>query len=397
MLQEKKTNIIVGQGFGGVNSSRPVTSDLSVIYEILKAHSAKETRYDAAVHLLKLAEQDLEIDAQEIKEIYDSEKDIKVATELKRLLNKLQMLQKQGSDPSAKYDRKLTVAEEETLQIEIGRLRELYDRVHDKKGSFDEKFKIVGKIKDGGMGRIYKATRLGDDKPVAIKFLMLEELAVNNSRERIIARFKREGELLTKRLKHPNIVEAFEYGETKGEYFLVMEYLGGGTVEDLIAGGRLDFEVFKAIALQLCDAVEYIHKNGVIHRDIKPGNMLLASNGREVEKIKLCDFGLSKDKKDTKLSRISFQAGTDDYSSPQQLRDARTADEKDDIYSMGKTFYQILTGRVLESDKEYEEVSAGNSSVPKGMDTILRKCIEYRKEGRFQRVSDLSKALMNIY
>ena len=132
------------------------------------------------------------------------------------------------------------------------------------------------------MGRIYKALRLQDNQTVAIKFLLLEELSKDNDRERIIARFKREGEIL-KGLSHPNIIKGFEYGEADGEYFLVMEHVEGETLEDRLKRNPLGLQTFKIISLQLCDAVEYLHKNGIIHRDIKPGNILIHEENQKYE------------------------------------------------------------------------------------------------------------------
>lgn len=371
-----------------------ITSDFAALYEIIRSNPASEIRKDAATHLLTLIEEGREVDKDVISVLYQSEKDIAVATELKRALNKLQIRQMLHSDPTSEYDRRLSAEQEAKILQEIEKLRNVYDKSRGQKGSFDKKYKIIGKIVDGGMGRIFKAIRNEDKKPVAIKFLMLEELTKNNNRERIIARFRREGDLLTKRLNHPNIVEAFEYGENDGEYFLIMEYVKGGTVNDLIKNNPLDFDTFKIIGLQLCDAVEYLHKNDVIHRDIKPANMLVEDN--ESFHIKLTDFGLSKDKRDGKLSRVSFQAGTDDYSSPQQLKDARSADERDDIFSMGKTFYEMLTKKTLCANESYTEIGTFNVALPVELNSIIKKCIESDKADRFQNVATLRTAINRI-
>jgi len=391
-MSEKKTNILEEKKEGRMQFGH-TSSDVSVLYEIIRSDANSKIRKNAARRLLAVVEYGQDVDADIIKALFDAEKDIVISGELKRILNKLKLLAKFSNDPVAKFDRKLTVAEEEDLEKEISRLRGLYDSSQGEKGSFARKYKIIGAIAEGGMGRILKGTRKDDNYPVAIKFLMLDKLSKNNNRDRIVARFKREGELLTKRLRLANIIEAYEYGEANGEYFLVMEYVDGGTLEAMVKEKPLDLDVFKSISLQLCNAVEYLHRNGIIHRDIKPANILFASDSDGSKQLKLCDFGLSKDKRDGKLSRISFQAGTDDYSSPQQLADARTADERDDIFSMGKTFYQMLTCRSFKFGEEYLPITKINSAVPAGLDIIVRKCIETDKEKRFQGVAELRERL----
>jgi len=395
MKDEKATKVLDYTIQGGEKQYVNITSDLSALYEIIRSNPDTKLRRNSATHLLKLVEDGKYIDSDEILELFSAEKDAGVAAELKRVLNKLKMRQVFMEDPTTKYDRKLTPVEELNVLHEIDRLRKLYDKVAGDKGAFEKRYRIIEKIADGGMGRIYKGIRREDGAPVAIKFLLVDDLSKNNDREKIIARFKREGELLTKKLRHPSIVEAFECGEAGGEYFLVMEYIEGETLEDILKKGPLDFTTFKAISLQLCDTVEYIHKQEVIHRDIKPGNILIIEQ-HDLLRIKLCDFGLAKDKRDRKLSRISFYAGTDEYSSPQQLQDARDADERDDIFSMGKTFYEMFTGRTFKNDEPYIEISNFNSAVSGDFDALVKKCIDYEKKNRFQNISELRMSLEKI-
>jgi tRNA A-37 threonylcarbamoyl transferase component Bud32 len=373
-----------------------ITSDLSGIYEIIRSNPDNKIRKDAATHLLKFIEKDQDVNRDEIVSLFNSEKDIEIATLLKRALNKLQIRALFIEDPTSKYDSKLSLLEEEKILQEIERLKNLYDQSVKKIGAFEKRYKLIEKIADGGMGRVYKGIRLEDKQYVAIKYLLLNQLLENNNldRERLIARFKREGGIL-RRLDHPHIVRGYEYGEVDGEYFLVMEYVSGVTVEELIVNKAIEWVIFKTISLQLCDVVAYIHNNGVIHRDIKPGNILVDHNSAPLQ-IKLADFGLSKDKRYSKLSKFSFHAGTDEYSSPQQLQDARDADERDDIFSMGKSFYHMLTGRTFENGEPYEEISKYNFTAPIEIDMIVKKCIELNKQDRFQNVAELRKSLENI-
>lgn len=380
---DRKTNLI--------HSSQPKTPDLPILYEILRRNTNSKIRRDAAIQLLKLIENGEDVDKEEIKNLYRYEKDVKVGSELKRVLNKLKIRETFLEDPTSKYDKKLSPEEESKIIEEIERLKKLYDKSKREEGAFEKKYRIIEKIADGGMGRIYKGVRIQDNETVAIKFLLLEELSKENDRERIIARFKREGEIL-KRLSHPNIIKGFEIGEADGEYFLVTEFVDGETLEERLKRSPVDFQTFKIMALQLCDAVEYLHINEIIHRDIKPGNILIF-DGKKDMRIKLCDFGLAKDKRDRKLSKFAFSAGTDDYISPQQAKDARDADERDDIYSMGKTFYEMLTRRVPRNNEPYEEIDVGNDAVSKKINGVIRKCISPDRKDRFQTVKELKSAL----
>lgn len=385
MSDHKKTNFI--------NITGPITSDLDALYEMLRSNDDPRIRIRAGTHLLRLIEKGEDVDRDAISDLFRSEKDIRVATELKRALNKLKIRETYQQDPTSKYDKKLAPEEEALIIKEIERLRKLYDKSSKENGAFEKKYRIIEKVADGGMGRIYKAVRLEDKEVVAIKFLLLEELAKHNDRERIIARFEREGEIV-KRLSHPNIAKGFEYGEADGEYFLVLEHIEGETLEDRLKRSPLDLQLFKGMSLQLCDAVEYLHKNQIIHRDIKPGNILIHESIHDT-RIKLCDFGLAKDKRDKKLSKFVFIGGTDDYISPQQAKDARDADERDDIYSIGKTFYEMLTGKTLRNDERYIGVSIEDRTVSKRIDEIIKKCISPERKDRWQTVKELKSSLGN--
>ena len=394
MADERKTQLLHKDNHKNISQPININSDISGLYQIIRSDTDIKLRKNATTHLLKLIEEGKDVDSEEIQELFNSEKDITVATELKRILNKLTMRQMFMEDPTSKYDRKLSSEEESIILEEIRRLGNLYDKSLSEQGAFERKYKIISRVIDSGMGRIYKGIKHEDNKFVAIKILLLEELSENNDREKLIARFKREGEILN-RLDHPHIVKGYEYGNADGEYFLVMEYIDGGTVENLIANKLIDLTEFKTISLQLCEAVLYIHQNGVIHRDIKPANILISNKDNSIY-IKLSDFGLSKDKRDSKLSKFSFQAGTDFYASPQQLQDARYADERDDIFSMGKTFYDMLTGRVYKNNEPYIEIARLNPLAQRELDMIIKKCIAIKKEDRFQNVAELKEALRNI-
>lgn len=387
-----------------------IASDIDALYEIIRSGKIDKTRLDAATSLLKLIEEEKNIDHETVAALYAAETDIKIAAALKRVLNKLQIRRRLSSDPTQLYDRKLSEAEQENLLLEIDRLRKFYDQFHNSKGEFERKYEIKGEIGKGGMARILKAIRREDNQPVAIKYLLLNNLSNQIDPERLIKRFQREGNLLTNRLHHPHIIKAYEYGENEGKYFLVLEYVSGGSLEDLIRSNGLSFLLFRTIALQLCDVISYLHREGIIHRDIKPENVLIdkkegdanatlsgkSINMKENISIKLADFGLAKDKRDGRLSRFSFTAGTDDYASPQQLSDARYTDERDDIYSLGKTFYEMLTGQCQKNDEPYNPISLPDCTHADAVNDLILKCIAKERRDRWQSISELEKAIQQI-
>jgi len=396
MSGDKSTNIIDG---ASPSRARPlkIPSELSALFQLIGTNNDSALRANAVDRLIQLINTGREeVHLEEIKELLDSEKDIRVATKLLRLLNKIKIGTRFPEDPTSKYDRKLSSGEEEKLLEEIERIRGFYDRSMGEDGSFVKKYKVIRKIAEGGMGDIFHGIRIRDNSPVAIKYLRLERFSLKTNAETMVARFRREGELLSKVLDHENILKAYEYGEADGEYLIIMEYVEGGTLEEMIDEGFLDPESFFRMAFQLCDAVDCLHRHGIIHRDIKPDNILL-EKGKDFPRIKLADLGLAKDKANKKISRCSFSAGTEEYSSPQQWLDARTADERDDIYSMGKTFYQMLTRKTFKPDSQYESIGKHMTNSPDELDSIIRKCITADREERFQTVAELKNSLQELY
>lgn len=405
--------VVESPSIDNAGSSMPhsvIASDIDALYEIIHSGKVDKTRLDAATSLLKLIEDEQHINHETIAELYAAETDVKVAATLKRALNKLQIRSRLSSDPTQPYDRKLSKTEQENLQLEIDRLRKVYDQFHNSKGEFERKYEIKGEIGKGGMARILKAIRREDNRPVAIKYLLLNNLSRQADPERLIKRFQREGELLIRRLNHAHIVKGYEYGEKGGEHFIILEYVAGGNLEELIKEKALSFLLFKMIALQLCDVVGYLHREGIIHRDIKPSNVLIdnkqtnagasisehAVNIKENVSVKLADFGLAKDKRDARLTQFFFSAWTEDYSSPQQMSDARNADERDDIYSLGKTFYEMLTGQCQKNDEPYLPVALPEINRSEAVNNLILKCIAQERQNRWQNIAELETAMMQI-
>ncbi len=237
-------------------------------------------------------------------------------------------------------------------------------------------------IGHGGMGFVYKAKQRHLDRDVALKILHSEL----QQEPAFAKRFEREAQALAK-LNHPNIVSVFDSGYTEaGNYYFVMEYVGGVNLRDILKGGHLDPKKALAIVPQVCDALQYAHEQGIVHRDIKPENILLDSRGQ----VKIADFGLAKllapSSLNDNLSHVGQRMGTAHYMAPEQAQNTTDVDHRADIYSLGVVFYEMLTG----------ELPIGRFSPPSQsvkldgrLDKVVLKTLESRPEQRYQQASDL--------
>ena len=201
-------------------------------------------------------------------------------------------------------------------------------------------FQILGKIGQGAMATVFKAKQLSLDRIVAIKVLP-KRLSENPE---FVERFYREGRAAA-RLNHTNIVQAIDVGEAGGYHYFVMEFIDGETVYDRLAACRT-FTEQEAIrlALQVARALEHSHSRGFIHRDVKPKNVMITHEGE----VKLADMGLAREVNDyeTATAEAGRAYGTPYYISPEQIRGEINIDFRADVYSLGATFYHMVTGQV---------------------------------------------------
>lgn len=216
-------------------------------------------------------------------------------------------------------------------------------------------YELLNPIGKGGMGDVYKARHRRLDRIVAIK-LLNPELSGNHE---AVARFEREMQAVG-RLEHENIVRAIDAGEDDGTLFLAMEYVEGLSCTELLndRGGQLDVVEACQIIQQAAAGLVCAHENGIVHRDVKPSNMMIDADGR----VRLLDMGLAcfnERKADAReLTRDGQTMGTPDYMSPEQLRDSRNVDARADVYSLGATFYKLLTGRAPFADESHPTVAS---------------------------------------
>jgi tRNA A-37 threonylcarbamoyl transferase component Bud32 len=218
------------------------------------------------------------------------------------------------------------------------------------------KYRVQDLLGEGGMGSVYRGEHLLIGRKVAIKFLH-ESLQGN---EEAVKRFYREGQAAAS-IRHRNVVDILDVGVSpEGEPYLVMEYLEGEGLTDLISRrGALDLGSAAGILEQVLMALGAAHERGIVHRDLKPDNIFLERQRGQAPGIKLIDFGISKlarEGQGTRLTRDGSMMGTPAYMSPEQIRNSRTVDQRTDIYAAGAILYEMLTGAPPFAGEQYSEV-----------------------------------------
>ena len=191
------------------------------------------------------------------------------------------------------------------------------------------------RIGAGGVGEVWRARHVRLDKPVAIK-LILPHLCQD---ENIYNRFVQEA-IATANSEHPNIVSVYDFFSNNDDAFLVMSYIEGGSLQDRLKRGRLSLSEALRIARDILGALDFAHQRGIVHRDVKPSNILLSLDSHAY----LVDFGIALILGKTRITRFGANIGTPDYMSPEQIRGGQL-DHRTDVYSFGCVLYEMLTGR----------------------------------------------------
>lgn len=254
----------------------------------------------------------------------------------------------------------------------------------------EDRYEILEKIGTGGMSDVYKARDTKLNRLVAMKFLKPEFCEDKN----FVKNFKVEAQSAAA-LLHPNVVNVYDVNETEGIYYIVMEYVDGITLKKYIGiNGRLPVKEATSIAIQVVQGMEAAHNAGIVHRDIKPQNVLISREG----KIKVTDFGIART---TTANTISSDVlGSAQYISPEQAR-GDVVDARSDIYSFGISFFEMLTGKLpFDGDSpvtvalkhiqdQVPKVSDVVQDVPSSLVKIVEKCTQKRADRRYQKASSL--------
>jgi serine/threonine protein kinase len=272
----------------------------------------------------------------------------------------------------------------------------------------DDRYEIISAIASGGMGVVYRGRHILMDKTVAIKMLN----AAFSNEPNAYARFQNEAKIACQ-LSHQNIVTVHDFGIVNEKMYLVMDFVEGRTLADV-----LDDETFLPstrvtnIALQMCDALQYAHEKGLIHRDLKSENIMLVPAKDGSDQVKILDFGLAKffgEGKQQQLSASGFMMGTAYYMSPEQCR-GKKADVRSEIYSLACVLYEALTGvpplvgeNVLETvQKHIDETPTPMSQlrpeleIPAAMEAIVNRGLNKDPDSRFQSAAELKISLEKL-
>jgi serine/threonine-protein kinase len=266
-------------------------------------------------------------------------------------------------------------------------------------------YRLMEPLGRGGMGEVYLAEHRMLKRPCAVKLIRPEQAGD----PKVLARFEREVQM-TARLSHWNTVEIYDYGRTDdGTFYYVMEYLPGLSVEELIdRHGPLPAARVIHLLRQACQALREAHAVGLIHRDVKPGNIFIARRGGLDDVVKLLDFGLVKPVADfgsVRLTQEGSISGTPLFMSPEQARGSENLDARSDIYSLGCVAYALVTGRppfertspleiiVAHTHEEAVPPSQHRPEVPADLERVILRCLAKRPEDRFEDAESLEQAL----
>ncbi len=266
-------------------------------------------------------------------------------------------------------------------------------------GSTVSHYEIVEKLGEGGMGVVYKATDTRLDRPVALKFLPTQFAPTEEER----TRFVREAKAASS-LDHPNICTVYEAGQTDdGQMFMAMAYYEGSSLKDLIGTGKMPFEKVMNVAVQIAEALKAANSKGIVHRDVKPGNIIITPDGV----AKLLDFGLASQATWATLTRSNSTLGTAAYMAPEQAT-GEGADHRSDLWSLGVMMYEMLTGKLpfrgdheaalLYSivNEEPHQIEENEAQVPPELEHVIMRLLEKNPDDRYQSASEVLGELKRL-
>lgn len=262
----------------------------------------------------------------------------------------------------------------------------MVEALKDKKTVKIGDYTLTGKIGQGGVAVIYKGVQESLDREVAIKVLSTK---MSNDEE-IVRRFERESVVIGK-LNHPNIVHVIDKGFAGGRYYFVMTYIEGTSFREVIDSDKINLRTKLDMMVQVCKALDYAHKNGVIHRDIKPTNILIDKQGNAL----VADFGIAQivGSPETEMTSSEIIMGTLAYMSPEQKISSTNVDQTTDIYAMGVILYEILLGK--KPLGHFKLPSELDSNINSKFDKVIQKCLAPEAKDRYQRAVELKDDLLD--
>ena len=264
--------------------------------------------------------------------------------------------------------------------------------------TFAERYEFIEELGTGGMGSVYKVFDKKIKEEVALKILK-PEIADKKTIERFSSELK-----LARKIRHENVCQMYDINEEEGTHYITMEYVPGEDLKSFISrSGLLTVGKAISIAKQVCEGLSEAHRLGVVHRDLKPQNIMIDKEGN----ARIMDFGIARSIKGKGITGAGMMIGTPEYMSPEQV-EGKEVDQKSDIYSLGVNLYEMVTGQVpfegdtpftigmkhkSETPKDPKEL---NTQIPEDLSRMILKCMEKDKENRYQSAGEVRSELSNI-